>query len=296
MGRKILILGFLILGILFLIGAVQIYANKKAEKNLQVFLNRLGLEGKTSYGRVNYSLFKGSTEVENLRISTAQGITTVEKVRILKISPNNLKFSLIGISSNSEDFRGFRKNMEELGYREIKINTYFSGKFSDAKKELFIEEWRVEVPFAFSMGVKMHLDRISRSLISSLMESSDNEESIKELSEKLGKVRIRSFEFIFKDAGIRKRLFEKKKVTPAEILQTLDVYLERNVKLDSLFREELHKALKEFLTKGGTLRIRSDPIPPIDFQTFVLLGILTVQSEDLSEFIYRLNLRVKYLP
>jgi len=298
--KKPLLFLFALLLILFVIGAVQIYANRKAEENLQELISRFGVEGSVRYEELSYSLLSGVTEIRGLSVASPEGTTSVDRVVITKMNRSDLEFSAVGISSDTPDFRGFSERLRELGYETVKMNAHVSLSLYDDRKELVVRRFAVTVPDAFSVGFRLHVDRIDSSLIAALRTAEEDEETVEELSERLGRVRIRSFEFSIEDLGIRVRMLEREASLggrePEEILSTIREGLEGSLRNDPLFREELFGALESFLLKGGTLRFRADPVPPVDFQTLVLLALFAVQSGEYSEFVYRLNVKVRHLP
>ncbi len=290
---------FLVLIVLFFIGAFQIYTTKKAEENLRELLSRLGMEGEISYDRISYSPFSGITEVTNLRVHFPEGTTTAERLRITSMTPTSLDLSVQGISPDTEGFRDFLRNMKDLGYEEVRPNLHLLLTLNDRERELTLRLFEIVVPEAFSVGLRLYADRIDSALISALAEAEEDEE-VEKLSEQLGRVRLKSLELFLRDLGIRTRILERearsRNRTPEDILKEVEGELKKGLEEDPEFRKELLKALNSFLLSGGTLRVRANPVPPVDFQTLTLLTLLSLQTGDFSEFVYRLNLRVEHLP
>ncbi len=298
--RKPLIFLFALLLILFVIGAVQIYADRRAEESLREVLSRLRVEGVVHYDSVSHSLLKGTTEVNGLRITSSEGSTFINRLVITRLTENDLELVAEGIEPDTPDFRGFLERMRELGYERVEVNARISVSLYDDRRELIVRRFDISVPSAFSMGFRLHADRVDSALLSALTASEEDEEAITELSERLGQVRVKSFELTLEDLGIRVRLLKKEAQRESdpveEILRRTEEELNRSLREDPDLREEILSALGTFLREGGTLRLRADPIPPVDFQTLVLLALLAVQSGDFSEFAYRLNVKLKHLP
>jgi len=187
--------------------------------------------------------------------------------------------------------------MEDLGYRRVRFNLSLSLSLQESTGELIVRHLSLVMPEAFEIGLSLHLDRVSSSLIS-LAARLEDEEYAQRFSEELGRVRIRGLKLLVEDLGIRERILEREAQrgnTPERILQTLSRELEEALKEDPAFREDLLKALEGFLLKGGAILVRADPVPPLDVQSLVLLGLLSFQGGDFSEFVYRMNLKVKRL-
>jgi hypothetical protein len=296
MGRKVLYLIALslILGVLLL--SLDAYADRRARETLEDLLRRLDLEERASYGEVGHSLLRGETRIRDLSVRTEDGLVRVEELVIHRLTEEDIKLSFLGITSTDKDFREFRKNMRDLGYEDVKMNLFIDVKTDRKRGDLRVRDISLEVPEAFRLSLKADIGNLSFSLLEKLEDL--QEEDLPEVTEKLGRVRIRSFEFSVTDLGLRERALrreaEERNMSPEKLKEEILRDLERSVKeSDPGIKRELVSNLRNFIDKGGTLRVVAEPETPVSVSDLVLVILVSAQTKDLSQVVEMLNLKVE---
>lgn len=286
MGRKVLyLLSFgLLIGVLLL--SLEVYADRKAKERVESFVNRLNLEGRVSYRSVDHSLIKGETRIRDLSLFTEKGRVKVEEVIISRLTEKETKVRFLGITSTDEEFGEFRERMRELGYEDVKMNLYVDVMTDREKGDLKVRTFRVEVPEAFTFDLKVDLGNVSY-------------EDLPEITEEVGRVRIRSFEVSFTDLGIMERAImkeaEEKNTTAERVKEEILRELERSVReSDPEIKKEIVAKLKAFVERGGTIRLSARPDRPVNVSDLVLVFLVSAQTKDLSQVVNMLNLNVEH--
>ncbi len=297
--RKISFVIFMaVLVLLFIAGSLQIYASRKAEEKTKEILSALGLEERARYKSVSYSLLKGTTEVEGLEVRTESGKLWAKKLFITKLTDTDLELRLERVRGDDRNFEEFEKNMKELGYRDVYLNTSLSVSLYEKEKRLFLREFSVEVPSAFNVSLGFDLLGVDRKLIKELSElEEDDREAVNELAQRLKDVSLASFRLEFEDRGFLERVIEReasrKGKRPEEVRKEILNQL-RALEKGGEFERSLFKSLKDLLEEGGTLKIVANPQKPVSFEDLVVYSLMGLQSRDFSRLLRVLNLRAEH--
>ncbi|WP_457601383.1 hypothetical protein [Hydrogenivirga sp.] len=287
-----------ILLVLFGLGVVQIYAEKRAEENLKTWLKRLDIEEEATYSEVRYSLLTGSTEVRRLSIKTPQETTTVERLVVRKLTDHDLEIELYDLRSDSKEFKNLLNSMRELGYEDFKTNIKLSASLYEKDKVLLIRNFSVESPSAFRVSLKLELKGIDRDLLEELGSSEDNDrEKVNRLAERLSRVSLVGGEIDVTDMGMGERLIIKEAKErgkkPSEVKEELISELSKNAKTE--FEKEAVGAIKKLIERGGTLRVKIEPSSPVSFQELVVLSLMALQTKEPEPLLRRLNVRIEHI-
>lgn len=300
MGRKgLYILVFCLLGGVLLL-SLDAYADRKAKEAVEKLIDRFRLEGKVSYGKVDHSLFKGETRIEGLSFKVKDGVVRAEEVVVSELTEEETKVRFIGVSSTDRDFEEFRKNMKELGYEDVKVNLSLNVRMDREKGDLKVRSFEVEVPDAFLLSLSLDLGNLSYSFLEEMGKMEEiEEEDLPEFTEKVGRIRIRSFEVSLTDLGIRERAIrkeaEKSGRSPEEVKEEILRELEMSVReSDPEIKRELVESLRTFVDRGGTLRITARPEAPVSISDVILVLLVSAQTRDMSQVVEMLNLRIDH--
>ncbi|RLJ71246.1 hypothetical protein BCF55_1545 [Hydrogenivirga caldilitoris] len=285
-----------ILLVLFSVGAVQVYASKKAEEEVKELLAKVGLKEQASYSKVSYSLLKGTTEVRDLRIRTKGGTSHAARVLITKFTDTDLELSITGIRGEDPEFEKFERQLRELGYEEVYINAMLSFSFYADSGELLIRKVRIEVPGAFRLELSLNLSGVDRELIRAVTENGG--EDVNYLAQKLSVVTLKGGSLTLSDLGLRERLLRKEaQITGKEVEQVKrEIAQQLKPKRSSEFDAKLYGALKELVERGGSISLEAKPEEPVEFQELVVASLLALQTKDPSELVDRLGIKVNYSP
>ncbi len=297
--RKISFVIFMaVLVLLFIAGSLQIYASRKAEERTKEILSALGLEERTRYKSVSYYLLKGTSEVEGFEVRTESGKLWAEKLFITKLTDTDLELRLERVRGDDRNFKEFEKNMKELGYGNVYLNTSLSVSLYEKEKRLFLREFSVEVPSAFNVSLGFDLLGVDRKLIKELSElKEDDREAVNELAQRLKDVSLASFRLEFEDRSFLERVIEReasrKGKRPEEVRKEILNQL-RALEKGGEFERSLFKSLKDLLEEGGTLKIVANPQKPVSFEDLVVYSLMGLQSRDFSRLLRVLNLRAEH--
>ena len=293
----LLIFGTILL-LLFLVGAVQVYADRKAQEKVDSFLSLLELKDKASYGKVKYSLLKGTTEIKGLEIEDETGKLKAERLLITKFTETELELRIEGIDGEDKSFRELENSLRELGYKDTRMNAVLSVSLKDKEKKLLLRELSLEIPSAFRITVSFELLGVDQKLIKELSElEEDNREALNKLARELGNVKLVGMRAGLEDRGVLKKLIEnealKRGKKPEDIRDEILKELKRLEK-GSEFERSLYTALKKLLEEGGSLNLIAKPQRPVPFDSLVVYALMSVQSKDFSRLFRVLNLKVEH--
>ena len=294
MGRKALY--GLAVGIIVavLILSVDAYADRKAEETVKNLISRFRLEKGTSYSEVDYSVLRGETLIRDLSFRTEKGRVRVDRVVVEKLTEEETRVRFLGITSTDPDFRKFQENMRELGYEEVKADLTVDVLMDRRRGDLTVRKMRLEVPEAFSVNLSLDLGSFFPDLLEEI-----EEEDLEEFSERLGRVRIKSFEISLEDLGIRERVMRKeakeKGKDPEEIKEEILRELEETVKeSDPKIKKDLVAKIRSFVKEGGTIRLVAEPETPVRVSDLILVLLVSSQTRDISQVVDMLSLRVDH--
>lgn len=291
----------LILVVLFVFGALQIYTNRKAEESLRTILSEFGIE-RPSYRSVRYSLLNGRTEVNGLLIKGDGGETYIDKLIITKLTDTDLEFTARGIRGKDKAFREFERDMRELGYERASFNLHLSASLYEDTKELMVRDISLELPSALLLKLKFKLLGIDRKLMKELQDlegNKDDREKTARIANRLRRVFLEELTFKLTDYGLIKRLLEKeakdKKTTPdelkREILRELNSTVARN---SSELERSIARSVSALIERGGTLVVNARPSKPVRFDELVVYTLMGLQTKDFSALVRKLNISVKH--
>ncbi|MDQ7038228.1 MAG: hypothetical protein Q9N26_03385, partial [Aquificota bacterium] len=263
MGRKglYILAAVLMAGVLLL--SLDVYADRKAKETVNTLVERFGIEDRVSYGKVDHSVLKGETRIENLSFQVKDGVVSVDEVIVSELTDERTRVRFVGISSTDEDFGEFRRNMKDLGYEDVKVNLFLDVRTDREKGDLQVRSLEVEVPGAFSLSMSLDLGNLSYSFLEKI-----DEEDLPEITEKVGRIRIRSLEVSLTDLGLRERAIRREAMktgkTPERVKEEILRDLEMSVsESDPEIKKDLVKNLKTFIDEGGTIRITARPETPV---------------------------------
>ncbi len=295
------ILGTILL-VLFAVGAVQVYANKKAEEKVEEFFERFGLEEKSTYREVNYSLLSGTVEVSGLNLVTDEGSSHIDRLVIKKLTDTDIEVYAFGMRGEDKDFRKLEEQLRALGYDDVRMNTYVSLSLYEDTKELLVRKVGVEVPGAFRTEVSFKLTGIDREFINDLKElegEGDDREKVARIANRLKRVYLNELSLKLTDHGFMNRLLEKeardKKKSVEELKRDILRGIENSIAEDSSeFEKTLVEGVSRLIEHGGTLVLEAHPREPVSFENLVLYTLMALQTRDFSHFVKELNLKVKH--
>lgn len=293
--RKALIFGLILLVATF--AGLKLYTNYRAEKTIKTLLERLGIEKKTTYQSVDYSLTTGEVKVRGASIQTEEGKTTIRELILKKITESDLEIYLMGIEGDDEEFNKFKRDLRDLGYRNPVINAHLDLSFYRNKKELYVRDISVEIPEALSMGIKLRIEGIDEKVFELIRDSDpkDREDTAKLVNE-LQKVVLKNFEITLRDYGFIERAVSREAresgKKPEEVKRELIAKIDKSIPSVDEFGHSLKGALKKMLSEGGSIKFVSNK--NVRFDDLVVLSLLSLQSKDLSKFARDLDLKVYY--
>ena len=295
------ILGTILL-VLFVVGAVQVYANKKAEEKVEELFERFGLEEKSTYQEVNYSLLSGTVEVSGLNLVTDEESSHIDRLVIKKLTDTDIEVYAFGMRGEDKDFRKLEEQLRALGYDDVRINTYISLSFYEDTKELLVRKVGVEVPGAFRTEVSFKLTGIDRGFINDLKElegKGDDREKVARIANGLKRVYLNELSLKLTDHGFMNRLLEKeardKKKSVEELKRDILRGIENSIAEDSSeFEKAMVEGVSRLIEHGGTLVLEARPREPVSFENLVLYTLMALQTRDFSHFVKELSLKVKH--
>ena len=292
--RKVLILALIVA--VALIG-LKFYADYRAERTLKDFLERLGIEDRTNYRSVSYFLTTGEVRVSGINIRTSEGNTTVRELILKRITESDLEFYLKGIEGEDEEFKRFKRDLLDLGYKNPAINAHIDLSFYRDRRELFVRDISVEIPGALSMGVELKIEGLDSKILELLRESDpNNREDMAKIANELQKMSLKNLEITFRDFGFIKRAInreaKRKEKKPDELRKELITRVEKSISSKGEFERSLKNALKNLIRDGGSLKLVSNK--SIRFDDLVVLILSSLQSKDLTPLAKGLDLKVYY--
>lgn len=300
MKKAIFILSSILL-LLIAVAGVHIYASKKAEESLKTFLSGVGVEN-FSYKDVDYSLFKGKTEVEDLLIESKGSKTRIGKLVISRLTDTDLEFSMLGVRGEDEDFKKLEENLKELGYEKVEFNLLFSASLYEDWKELIIRKFSLELPGAFSVELKLKLSGVDKKVIKAFLDLRNSTEAQPaKLAGILSKVYLKELTIKLRDESLLSKLIEKeaekKNTSPEKIRKELIEKLEESLaKRKTKFEKSLVESLKALVRKGGSLVLEGKPKTPLGADDLIVYTLMGLQTGDFSQLVEKLNLNVRYEP